>query len=368
MRVLHVTAGNLFGGIERMLLTVMASTQAETEHRIAACFDGRLARELRAAGTPPSILGDARFSRPVAMWRARRALKKLIAAFDPAAVIAHAPWSSVLAAPVVRRAGIPLLMWVHDAPAPETFLERRVATAPPDRFICNSRYTAALVSRWLPSIPADVIHPPVPAARPVDAAERRAIRTAEGAGDATTVILLAARMEAWKGHGVLVDAAAALRGDVMVWIAGGAQRPAETRYVEALRTRASAAGGRVRLLGERTDVPRLMAAADVYCQPNTVPEPFGVSLVEALAAGIPAVTPALGGAADIVDDTCGVLLAESSPASVAAALQPLIDDPSRREALGSHGPSQARRLSDPAARLLEIRDVVLEARLRRSAA
>ena len=49
-------------------------------------------------------------------------------------------------------------------------------------------------------------------------------------------------------------------------------------------------------------VPRLMAAADIYCQPNTTPEPFGIAFVEALAAGVPVVTTAMGGPLEIVDD------------------------------------------------------------------
>ena len=65
----------------------------------------------------------------------------------------------------------------------------------------------------------------------------------------------------------------------------------------------------MRFLGQREDVPRLMAAADVFCQPNTGPEPFGIVLVEALYAGLPVVTSGFGGAAEIVDQTCGVLTA-----------------------------------------------------------
>jgi glycosyltransferase involved in cell wall biosynthesis len=44
---------------------------------------------------------------------------------------------------------------------------------------------------------------------------------------------------------------------------------------------------RVRFAGQRDDVPRLLAAADLHCQPNSSPEPFGVAFVEALAAGLP---------------------------------------------------------------------------------
>src|SRR5207244_6281041 len=51
---------------------------------------------------------------------------------------------------------------------------------------------------------------------------------------------------------------------------------------------------RVRFLGLRNDVPALMRAADVYCQPNTDSEGFSLAFVEACLAGLPIVTSALG--------------------------------------------------------------------------
>lgn len=368
-RVLHVTAGNLFGGIERMLLTMVSAQQGDSAHEIALSFDGRLARELRAAGSEPHVLGDVRFRRPDSVWRARRALDRLLSAGPYDAVIGHAPWSCALAGPAVRRAGRPLFMWAHDSPQPDGWPERRIARRPPDRFICNSRHTAGAIARWMPGVPRDVVHPPVPAAPAVSARERHDLRAELGAGARTTVILLASRLEAWKGHRVLLEAADRLRGDVAVWIAGSPQRPVEAAYSNELARLAASRPSAIdiRFLGERGDVPRLMAAADIYCQPNTTPEPFGVALVEALAAGVPVVTTATGGALEIVDERCGILVREPSPASVAEALQRLIDAPALRAALSAAGPPQARRVSDPEARLLEVRDLV-RAQLERTSA
>jgi glycosyltransferase involved in cell wall biosynthesis len=369
LRVLHVTAGNLFGGVERMLLGMVSAQQQDCAHEVALSFDGRLARELRDAGSPPHVLGDVRFRRPDTVWRGRRALHRLLAAGRHDAVICHAPWSCVLAGPVARRTGRPVLMWAHDAPQPEAWPERKIARVPPDRFICNSRHTAAAVARWLPGIPSDVVHPPVPAALAAPPGERRSLRVELGADEGTTVILLASRLEAWKGHRVLLQAADRLRGDVAVWIAGGPQRPAEVEYFDELSRLVADRTSTIpiRFLGERADVPRLMAAADIYCQPNTAPEPFGIAFVEALAAGVPVVTTATGGALEIVDERCGILVREPSPLLVAEALQRLIDAPALRASLSAAAPSQAQRISDPRARLLEVRDLV-RAQIARSSA
>jgi glycosyltransferase involved in cell wall biosynthesis len=156
---------------------------------------------------------------------------------------------------------------------------------------------------------------------------------------------------------------------VAVWIAGGPQRPAEVEYFDELSRLVADRTSTIpiRFLGERADVPRLMAAADIYCQPNTAPEPFGIAFVEALAAGVPVVTTATGGALEIVDERCGILVREPSPLLVAEALQRLIDAPALRASLSAAAPSQAQRISDPRARLLEVRDLV-RAQIARSSA
>jgi glycosyltransferase involved in cell wall biosynthesis len=110
----------------------------------------------------------------------------------------------------------------------------------------------------------------------------------------------------------------------------------------------------VRFLGQRADVPRLMAAADVYCQPNTVPEPFGVAFVEALYAGRPVVTSDCGGGAEVVCDAVGVRVPAGDAGAVAAALRGLLADPARRAALGAAGPARAQELCDPAGRLMDL--------------
>ena len=103
---------------------------------------------------------------------------------------------------------------------------------------------------------------------------------------------------------------------------------------------------RVRWVGERDDVRRLLTAADVYCQPNVRPEPFGIVFVEALAAGLPVVTTRTGGAVEIVDHTCGLLLDGPDPAAVESALRRLIQDPPLRRRLANAAVQRAARFCD----------------------
>ena len=129
----------------------------------------------------------------------------------------------------------------------------------------------------------------------------------------------------------------------------------------ARRAAALGIADRVEFLGERSDVRRLLADSDIYCQPNIEPDAFGISLVEAMAAGLPVVTSALGGAKEIVDETCGVLVAPRDSARLASELSALLDDRGRRERLGAQGPARARALCDPASQMPRIAEILQEA-------
>lgn len=72
MRVLHINAGNMFGGVET-LLTTLARSRALTpdvESEFALCFTGRLSSELAAAGVPVHMLGEVRVRYPLTLMRA----------------------------------------------------------------------------------------------------------------------------------------------------------------------------------------------------------------------------------------------------------------------------------------------------------
>ena len=151
------------------------------------------------------------------------------------------------------------------------------------------------------------------------------------------------------------------RPDWVCWQVGGAQRPVEERY--ALRRCAPppsawAFADRVRFVGQRSDVPDVLAAADIFCQPNIEPEPFGISFIEALSAGLPVVTSAIGGALEIVDDTCGCAGAARRSGSLASALDRLIGDRRERERMGLAGPARARALCDPATQMPRIAELL----------
>jgi len=188
------------------------------------------------------------------------------------------------------------------------------------------------------------------------------VRRKENIDDQTTVILQVSRFEWWKGHLLHLEALSRLKTTRawVCWMVGGPQTPADQRQFDEVRRTAERLGlaERVRFLGQRSDVPQLLAGADIFCQPNQGPEPFGIVFVEALWAGRPVVSTAMGGVLEIVDESCGVLVEPDSPDSLAAALDRLIESPDLRSRLGHAGPARARSLCDPATQMHVLTDLV----------
>lgn len=354
MRVLHLNAGNLFGGIEVNLLTLarFAPLCPGMAADFGVCYDAAAAAELRDTGATVHTLGGVRLSRPWTVLAARRRLAEVLRRTRYDVVVCHEAWVHAVLAPVVRRAGPRLAFWAHDRhPAPLGWLDRLAARTRPDRVVVNSHYSAA--AGLFPGVPGEVVYCPV-APLPVTA-DRDAVRRRFDTPADALVVVQVGRWERSKGHLAHVAALGRLRElpGWVCWQVGAPQRPAERAYWYEVRAAADRAGvgDRVRFVGWQPEVGAVLAAADVYCQPNTAPESFGIALVEALAAGLPVVASDQAGPREIVTPGCGTLTPPGDVAAVAAALEGLIRDPIRRRALGQAGPPRARALCDPAAQL-----------------
>ena len=364
MRLLHVYSGNLYGGVEAMLVVLAreAASCPGLEPEFALCFDGRLAQELRACGSVVHILGAVRASRPASILRARSALRKVLKERQPDFVMCHSAWSYSMFAVTARRMRFPVGFWLHDAVRGRHWTERWARLRTPDIVIYNSRYTGETVSAVFPSARTALVHCPV-APRVRHKGDRAAVRQELGVGPDTVVIIQVGRLERWKGHPLLLHALGFL-GDVPgweCWIVGGAQRAAERAYEAQLRTLAVSRGvrTRVRFLGERSDVARVLAAADIFCQPNAQAEPFGVAIIEAMYAELPIVATDMGGPSEILGhQSCGVLIPPRRPDELAKVLRALVEHPDGRRAMGALGPRRARELSDPGAQLRRLHDVL----------
>jgi len=360
MRVLHIGAGKLYGGVETLLVTLARCRDlcADMEPEFAVCFEGRLSAELRTAGVLVHPLGRVRVRQPLSIWHARTRLRKLLAGRRFDAIVCHSTWPQMIFGPTIRSERLPLVFWLHDAANGTAWIERWASRTRPDLALCNSRFTASTLRNLYPDVPNDTIYYPIATPGPFSDSMRQSVRAELETATDVFVIVSVGRLEKWKGRGLLLEALALLRDlpNWTCWMVGGAQRASEDRYLGSLKLTAAKLGiaERVRFLGQRSDVARLLAAADVFCQPNIGPEPFGIVFIEALFAGLPVVTTAMGGALEIVDDSCGTLVEADDITALAKALANLLREPETQRRQREHGPARARALCDPGRRLAQL--------------
>ena len=368
MRVLHVAPGNLYGGVETLLVTLAKYREtAPMEPEFAVCFEGRLARELEASGVKVHRLGAARVRNPVSVLRARRRLAALLTKSHYGAAICHMAWPQALFGATIKAGNVPLIFWLHLATDGRHWLERWAGLTRPAVAICPSQFVGERLKNMYPGLAPEIIHYPIapPAIADRDAT-RRQVRAELGIADDAVVIIQASRMEPWKGQMQCLRGLAQLR-DLDSWIcvqAGGPQRPFERDYFEAL-TKAAAELGiaeRVRFLGLRNDVPRLMSAADIYCQPNTGLEGLPIVFGEAMYAGLPIVSSRIGGFWELVDESSGILAPSDDILSLASALRSLIESSDLRNRLGRSARDRAIAFFDPAQQIRKLFAIVTKVR------
>ncbi|MFF4653435.1 glycosyltransferase family 4 protein [Streptomyces sp. NPDC001380] len=294
------------------------------------------------------------------------AIGELRRAFTGAGVVhAHGLRAGLLSDLALRTAGrvpgmrpqTPLVVTVHHALLGTgmerrlmRLMERRVARAADlllgasSDLVARARELGAGDARLGP-----VAAPPLPAPTLDRAAARAALPGADGD---RPVVLAVGRLAPQKGFDLLLDASREFTGPgprPLVLIAGEGPEGA------ALRDRAEAEGLPVRLLGHRTDVPDLLAAADVVVI-SSCWEARPLVAQEALRAGVPLVATAVGGLPELVGDAA-VLVPHGDPRALGRAVADLLADAPRRALLAEQGRAQSETWPDEAATVAQVLSV-----------
>jgi glycosyltransferase involved in cell wall biosynthesis len=180
---------------------------------------------------------------------------------------------------------------------------------------------------------------------PFDQIDRSQVRASTrhdlGANTATPVMLGVFRMSEEKRPLLFLEIVAAVRRrcpDVQAWMAGSG--PMEWAVND--RIAELGLGDCVKLLGRRSDIPALMAAADLLLLTSAF-EGMPNVVVEAHAAGLPVVASDVGGVADVVvDGHTGYVVVADEPSPFADACVRLLTDPALRQSQGLHAADRAR--------------------------
>ena len=329
IRVTHLITDLGRGGAEVFLQRLVTAPQDGIQYRVVSLTsEGELGPEMRAAGVDVAALSlTGAAGAPRALSRLVRILRD-----DQSAVLMtwlyHADFLGTLAAALVPRTK---LVWNIRCADMDLSKYGYASRALPHVLARLSRRPAAAVAnseagrqihegygygprRWeiLPNgFDMATFRP--------DPSQRAQMRSILGIDPDTPVVGLFARFDPMKDHATFLAAAeivAKTRPDVLFLLAGrGTDSTAFDRLIghrEALRTR-------LILLGERRDMPELMAATDIaVC--SSLTEGFPNTIGEAMASGVPCVSTEVGDAALLIGDTGG-LVPKADPYALARKLE-----------------------------------------------
>jgi len=372
MKLLFLNPIGNVGGAERVLLTAVGGVRRELPAatvRVLALADGPLLAAARELGAEAEVvplpaglgeLGDSRLRggrlalllqsalRLPALGSFVGRLRSAVATFGPDLVHSNGIKTHLLGRYAVR-ARVPVVWHLHDfyglRPAAGWLLRRarsRVRAA-----VAISNAVAADARAVLPGVRVEVVPNAVDLARfsPGEGdgqeLDRRAGLAAAPAG--TVRVGLVATYARWKGHLAVLDAAAKLAREspdlpVRWYVVGGPIYQTAAQFTEAeLRAAAESRGlaGRVGFVGFVPDTLPVYQALDVVLHASTRPEPFGLTVAEAMACGRAVVVSAAGGAAELFTDGHDALgITPGNAEQLAAAVRRLVENPDLRVKLG----------------------------------
>ncbi len=321
------------------------ATQLKGRYRfIFLCLDavGSLGEQLAQQGLPVIPLGR----QPGLDWKVARRIRQQVKAHQISLLHAH-QYTPFFYAALSRRLGSrpPILFTEHgrhypDQRHPKRVLANRFLLKPTDRVTAVGRFVkqALVDNEGIPEARIRVIHNGIDPDRfpPADDRTRRQARAELGLGPDTPVIMQVARFHPVKDHATSIRAFASVVGtfpDARLCLVGdGPKRQEMQQLVETLGL-----GDRVMFLGVRPDVNQLLPAADVFVL-SSLSEGISVTLLEAMATGLPIAATDVGGNGEVVEhEQTGLLSPRGDDAALANHLIALLQDADRRRAMGRAG-------------------------------
>jgi glycosyltransferase involved in cell wall biosynthesis len=357
VKVLALNHTSLVSGAERSLLTVLGALPSDVAMAVA-CPDGALREAVRSAGAPTLSLTGTAGSLKLHLTHTPRTAAELVHAalqlrrhtreLGADVVYANSIRAGIIAALAGLGTSVPLAVHVRDClpagPVADRVLGliRRRA----DLIIANSAYTEDHLRRTIPDAPIEVIHSPVDLDWLAAAPPRDTARQQLGLPATAPLLGVVAQITPWKAQDDAIRVLAGVRRrfpDAELLLVGSAKfvasatRHDNVAFTNQLHSLAGELGvaDAVHFLGERDDVPAILAALDVLLLPSWE-EPFGRAVAEGMAAGLPVVATAVGGPPEIIrDGVNGRLVAPRDPDRWTAVVAELLENPGQRQAMGA---------------------------------
>ena len=340
MKVAQLIDSLRVGGAQKLLVTLAEAVQGRKDFDLSVISLRRqqqstIREELERLGVPVSCFPSRGLRDPVHLVRLARFLRS-----EGVDVLnTHLTYSNILGGLAARMAGVPVVATLHSIGITERRgararegLERLVLRRWARKLVAVGTVVADVHRERLAPVTIDVVPNAVPLPDAVPHDEIRAVR-AEIAGDPSrTIVLSVGRLADAKGYDHLLDAFAMVlkeRPETFLAIAGrGALREELEAQIAELGLQ-----DRAFLLGVRGDVPRLLAASDLFVN-SSIREGLPVAVLEAMAAGRPVVATSVGDVPQVVVEGTGVLVPPKQPDRLAQEMLALLGDDERRKALG----------------------------------
>jgi GT2 family glycosyltransferase/glycosyltransferase involved in cell wall biosynthesis len=268
-----------------------------------------------------------------------REVRALTDALEPDLVVA---WGmrSAIALWLARVSGRTPVIFAHNdfLPGPVIGALIRTAAGSADRVVVPSAAVAAdLDPAGRLSERIAVVHPAI---------EIESFASLNGPPADPPEVLMLGALVGWKRPDLALETVAVARTrhpELRLRLVGTPLGGAAEKLSARLRQRAKQPDlmGAVEFVGPVDDPrPELSRATCLlHCAPR---EPYGLALVESLAAGRPVVAPEAAGPVEIVDPSCGILYPPGDAQAAAAGVLRLLDDPARAAAMGAQGRERAR--------------------------
>lgn len=349
VRVVYVVGSMGRGGAELQLLMLMRGlTGTEFEPVLFVLEEnGPLQTDIEAAGIPiiggkydsrsPRLLKIAQLLR--AQWR----LYRLLRTSSARVVHGFLPLANFLAAVAGRLASTRLVVTsrralnTHQVRIPGWRYADQIASRLSDIVTANAQAVRddTLLREGGDPEKFRVIHNGLLADRFASAALRRDLhRRSLGIEEGEIVLIVVANLIRYKGHAEIIDALSVLSSVHRLRLLLVGEDRGVGRAL-AQRAREKRVESFIEWLGPRSDIPELLAAADLYVSASHE-EGFSNSLLEALAAGKAVVATRVGGNPEMLrDGELGILVEPQDPAALASGIEALLRDPARRAKLGA---------------------------------
>lgn len=343
LRVAYISATSQVGGAEVSLCTLIQGLDRACFEPVCLLpekgplYDRLLRLEVDVETIP---METRRRRRPVGFWLSKKKIARWLTRLQPDIVHVNSFWAPELAIPAAVSAGFPVVYHIRDFY--DHLDEGRLrAFRQCNLLLCITQCVADAIKRISPDLPLEVVYNAVDIEKFQIAEPVAEIRQRAGWQNAF-IVGVASRLSPEKGQETFLKAAGIIARsypDARFLIVGGSQFSLKEGFEQDIRYRVEQLGlaGKVLFTGFVQNMPDYYKSMDV-CVLASDWEPFGRTVIEAMAAGTPVVATMSGGPEEVIENGVnGLLVPPSDPDAMAEAILDLYKRPDLRQSFAKKG-------------------------------